>query len=58
MYYARSDRVVLSGVSGDRAAAQEALERSKAVDEALCYIESAIFSTLCTLVENSQLYTF
>lgn len=36
--------------------AQEALDSSDAVDEGLCYIASAMFSTLCILIDSSWLY--
>lgn len=40
----------------DGAVGQEAFECSNAVERALYYIASAMFSKLRTLVENSQLY--
>lgn len=55
--YADSDQVVLPGEPGDGAEAKETIDCSDVVDEALRYIESAMFTTLNTLVENNQLYT-
>lgn len=54
--YAGSDRVMLQSETGDGAVAQEELDRSDAVHKPLASIESAMFSPLHTMVENSQLY--
>lgn len=54
--YAGSKEVWVPGEAGDGATIQEVPETRGSVDEALCYILSAIFSKLHTLVENSQLY--
>lgn len=56
--YVRSDPFCLPGEAGEVAMAQEAIDHSNAVDEVPCSTASTTFSTLHTLMENSQLYAF
>lgn len=53
-FHARSHRLVMPGEPGEGAVAQEALEHSDVVDEAVRNITFEMFSKLCMLVKNTQ----